>query len=753
MPPRGSSFVALSLLFTVGGLFGAPPPETTAVASSEVPITLLITSGLGGQLVNAHGQTMALVAAAVRHETAAAEQAGRRVLVFDAGRTVTPYAESRHEGGKTTLAVLEAAGCQAFAPDAMDFSLGKEAFEHLATHYDVPILLPFLAAPHERSDRLPHEIRVDLPDGPVVRLISLFDPIFRGDLEASDHAARPEHLPEELGSPDQIDIVIVHSSGAGKETRSRELTWEILDDPRGADLLYDPDMGHDMKVDAVVEGEAIHLIGRARERNEWRLLRIDARAIHDTETGWRIVDVVSDVLPLDPNLPVDPELAAQVRQSWERFHLDNDIPLIAGGPTDYQALRLFALEAMREATRAEVAVLNRGALRPVADKFFTGERLTNEAVLRMLSIDQRIQVIELTGRELQRLASSSAERTYEDGTPRSDSLEFLGFEDGRVNGRRVVSDEIYRVVTNQYLLSGGDGHRLLAQQPVDPNVERLPELRRDIVIPRLAEADEPFADLSRRSLWRYGVDRLALIADGVETDRDPAYRDASDSRASADDSVGVRARLQLRLDLDRTRWRWENRFKSRFGLIEIDDTTREIEDELTLDSSLVYLENRFWGGSPFASLTIESELRRNEGSDGDELPRRLEETLAAGLTWELEHWKRIRLGAVLREYPNLEQDRQLGFKAEAEFAWPALRSDDQRGFEMDLLAEHLEDDLSEIDRFDLEARLLFPLVRDFAFTPGFNYYWFADSRLPGAASFYRISFGLSYRWAGKHQSW
>ncbi|MBZ0114964.1 MAG: 5'-nucleotidase C-terminal domain-containing protein [Thermoanaerobaculia bacterium] len=725
-------------------------------------VTLLITSGLNGKLVDADDRSLALVAAAVKAAAERERSAGREVVILDAGRTLTPYAESRHEGGTTVMEVLTAAGSQAYAPDPMDFSLGLDALEALGQESSVPVILPSVAAMPSAGSSLTKAAEIKLDRGLTVRIHNIMSEYYMGDLRASGVDTSGPILPVAFGDAQSLDLVIVHTNGDGKSTRSRRLAWELLDEPRGADLLFDPDMSHDLRVNATVDGRPLYLVGRIRDK-EWKLTAVEV-SLEPTAEGWTVVEVNSTALPIGDDAP-DPVLDAQVRASWKKFHQDNDIPLREGAPKDYKELRAFALAAMRESTHAEVAVLNRGGLRPVEQRFLDGDALTKEAVLRMLSIDQRIEVIDLSGRDLVALAKETERRFYEDGTLRQDSLEFVGLtyevkdrgtelaevSDVLINGRAVIENDRYSVATNQYLLAGGDNYPLLMEIG-SPEGDRVPpELRRDMVLPRLEQVDESFVDLSKKFLWRYGVEELSLLADGVETHHDDEYGESSDSRASAGDSTSIRSRVRMYVNLDRTHWRWENRFKASFGLLETPDETTEIDDDLRFDSSLIFDQPRLLGGSPYISLTLDSEIRRNRNAAGEIRPRQFEETLAGGLSWTTTLWPRIRLGGVVREFPNLDRDRQYGLSAEADFHLPPL--DRRPGFEMNLLAEHLSNDDTDQRRAGIDLRVLFPVVKDLAFTPSASYYWLDDSDYPGSATYYRLSVGLAYQWRGKRQSW
>ena len=727
-------------------------------------VTFLVTSALSGRLVDAQNRPLAEIAASLQAEAVRARSQGRQVVILDAGRTVTPYAETRHEGGTTTMVVLEAGGVQAYLPDPMDLTLGRPALERLSQSTHIPIILPFLAQPSTEDTPLALHQDIDLGDDLVVRLRSVFSSHFGPDVESAGLETGDGHLPESLGTPKTLDLVVVHSNGKDQNTVSRGLTWTLLDKPRGAEILLDPAMSHDMEVRTQVDGRPLFLVGRVRNPDERTILRIDA-TVAWVEDEWRVNHLDSVVLPLDRTLKADPQLTSQVRSTWQRFHDENDVALQHETPVTYQALHLYALASMREFAKAEVAIMHREGLRPVAEKFFTGERITREAVLRMLSIDQRIETIDLTGAELSALATTAARRPRPQDPLRNNSLEFFGMtyevskpgtaeakiSNVRVNGRPILSGDRYRVATNQFLLTGGDGYTLLAGKDRHSNQTVAPELREDIVIPRSSEESPPFTDLTSRSLWRYGLGELSILADGVETDRTQDYVDSPDSRASATDSTSIRGRLALYLDLDRGRWRWENRLKGSFGLVQIESTSNEIDDDLRLDSSFVFGHTTLLGGSPYAALGLDTEFRRSRQPDGSLSPRQLEETASAGLNWNTARWPRIRLGATLREYPNLDRDPQLGLSGQAEFL---LKARDRRpGLKLSVLGEHLESDDSEVERFDLDLRLSFPLFKQLSFAPSLNYYWLEDSDFTGDASYFRLSVGLAYQWNGKHQSW
>lgn len=736
----------------------------SAPSPSRPSLTVLVTAGTGGRLVDEDEVTVAALVAAVREEASRARAEGREVLVLDAGRTLLPFAESRFDGGRTMVAVLAAAGCQVLALGPIDLGLGGERLRALGAEAPFPVLGPLAEGAGTTAPGLPGDAVVRTSGGIEVAVVNLFAESFSGEVESAGLAVRPGAAGDLDLPADALRVAVVHSDGRGSSLASRALTWRLVEEPQGLQLLVDPDMGADLLLRREGPGGPVLLLGRRQAGSEsWRAARLDLDLEAGGDGGWRPVDAEVQEVRVRADAAQDPRLVARVWATMARFRQRTGDTLPTAAPADRAGLERFVLEAMREAASAEVAILNRGGLRPVEEGLLAGDRLRREAVLRMLSLPQELETVTLTGAELERLAADSASRVDAGGAPRKDGLLMLGLtydvteggvKNPRVNGRQLRADDRYRAVTTGYLLSGGDGYEVLTGHEAEPLVGpagTAVELREDVVLPRLERAGEPFPDLEARPVWRYGADRLAASLDSVRTSRDPAYDASSDSRAAARDSSSVLAEAILRADRELPGWRWENRLRARFGLLDAAGAeVRETDDDLRLDSSAVFTRATFLGGaSPFVAATVNSELRRNRDPDGGLLPRQLEESLSAGAAWSRPMWPRLRLGVVARHYSHVDRDPQLGLTAEAVLriepkgAWPGL---DGR-----LLAEHLRDGSSSLTRLDLDLRGLFPLRGSLAFTPALNLYRLDDSTLPGAAEYRRFTLGLSYSWSGRRQ--
>lgn len=545
---------------------------------------------------------------------------------------------------------------------------------------------------------------------------------------------------------------------------TRELSWRVLENPYGLDVLLDPDFGQEVVVERQTEHGPVWLLGRPETKAvPWSVavIRLDIRR---TEDGWDVIEARQEIVEAAPGTLVDARLDASVRANFERFRATLGDPLPAEAPRQREGLEAFVLEAMRERAGAEVAVINHGGLRPVHTQHFQAEFLTRETVMRLLSFDQNLVAGEISGATLQELVAESLTRVDAEGAPNKSRLLFAGVtyevEDGqptsvKVNGRPLYEDDPYRVVTTSFLAAGGDNYpQLGVLDGLEVRVEdgRPVELRETVVMPRLEDASRPFVDLERKALWRYSIDRVRFAFDAVSTSRDASYDDASDSRARARDSGSLLLDTWLWADREMPNWKWENDLRARFGLIDTEDSEpSELDDDLQLDSAALFTRWDLLGGAhPFVNLRLDSEFRRNEDSEGNRQPRQFEQTLGAGISWSFAHWPRLRIAAVGRHYSNIDRSAEVGASAEVWYDWKSPGRGP--GLDARLLVEYLRGSDADVQRVDLDVRLTWTIASRLLFTPGFNYYIYDDSTLLGTARYGRLTLGLAYTWSDKHQT-
>lgn len=123
----------------------------------------------------------------------------------------------------------------------------------------------------------------------------------------------------------------------------------------------------------------------------------------------------------------------------------------------------FVADAVREAGRADVGLINNGGVRaPLPEG-----RVTVGDVMTILPFTDQVVVVPMTGDRLRGLLDFVAERVGKGGYA---SVSGVAFEirgdraaNIRVGGRALEGDRVYRVATVDYLYEGGDGYAMLAK--------------------------------------------------------------------------------------------------------------------------------------------------------------------------------------------------------------------------------------------------------------------------------------------------
>ncbi|MFZ5711056.1 MAG: bifunctional metallophosphatase/5'-nucleotidase [Pseudomonadota bacterium] len=193
--------------------------------------------------------------------------------------------------------------------------------------------------------------------------------------------------------------------------------------------------------------------------------------------GWtpsfRFIDTAS-VTP-------DPETQAKVDAL--KAQLDKELAVEIGtveGPMDSRrnvvrgeesAVGNLIADAIREATGADVAIMNGGGIR--ADRTYDpGSRLTRGDIFAELPFGNRTVLTELPGRQIL-LALENGVSQVEKGSGRFPQVSGMTYifdptapagsrvSGVTVGGRPLDPDKVYRLATNDYVLGGGDGYSAL----------------------------------------------------------------------------------------------------------------------------------------------------------------------------------------------------------------------------------------------------------------------------------------------------
>ena len=129
----------------------------------------------------------------------------------------------------------------------------------------------------------------------------------------------------------------------------------------------------------------------------------------------------------------------------------------------------FVTDVIRDATGADVAIINSGGIRAP----LPAGNVTVGDVYSTLPFDNRIVVVSMPGWRLRELLDFSGGRIGKGGFAQVSGVSFVIRGDRasyiRVNKKPLESDQTYRVATVDFLYEGGDGYAILAKTgPADP---------------------------------------------------------------------------------------------------------------------------------------------------------------------------------------------------------------------------------------------------------------------------------------------
>ena len=406
-------------------------------------------------------------------------------------------------------------------------------------------------------------------------------------------------------------------------------------------------------------------------------------------------------------------------------------------PVTGQDMLELAASVMRQASDAEVAILNQGALdrrwRPMKS-----DALVASDVYLAFPYDEVLVSAEVEPEWLQSVASV-------------EGLVTLGLDGDMVNGRPVEPRGTYRVVTLQYLASGGDG-----VLPPGPSWQRVRDLRlRESLLshlqvsrsvdPRTAFPD-PMDDFAWVLRWDINGTFSGVVVDNPTVDGSVAYSATQLTRAS---NLTVGLDTTIRADALSRVWRWDNEFRA------ITLRTRTVGSGFTDDPGVLALRStvtyrglqqrweRFYVPEPFIETFIESEITVPEERNF----RHLELRPTAGLRFSLADELSLKLGASVRT-ELLDPNRELtpGGQAELRLApWVIAEAEDRsltlEGFITFFASGSLQELRGQVDSG-------FDILRPLALLFRFGVFAQADGDRPAGVAF-DTTIALRLRFVGR----
>lgn len=257
----------------------------------------------------------------------------------------------------------------------------------------------------------------------------------------------------------------------------------------------DKQLAKAVKVDLILGGHEHELIQTKSGETPIYKMGSDARNLGRIEikvsakTG-AVQSIDCKVIPVTKDVPEDPRAKAIIDDYEKQLEARIGVTLdekIGESGVDLDAQQAtvraqesnlgdFIADTYREATGADVAVLNGGGIR--SDRLYPAGPITNRHVLSILPFKNKIVVIQVTGAELRKALERGVSRVVEDkedgGFLQVAGLKFVydglrpaGSRIVRVTiaGRAINDNKRYKLATISYLAEGNEGYEMIGGKP------------------------------------------------------------------------------------------------------------------------------------------------------------------------------------------------------------------------------------------------------------------------------------------------
>ena len=376
-------------------------------------------------------------------------------MVLDAGDAISPATLSAWDKGKTMVDLMRIADYTALTPGNHEFDLGLETFNERQREAGFPFLAAnIIAQGNVEIGTIGHMLLT--VGGVKIGILGVVTPeiaeqtnprnvtgLTFGDPVKAAKASAAALL--EQGA-DYV-IAIVHMSEAATLKLAQRLSGVDLVVAGGHEKASRPVMVRSLT--RLVNG--VQIVRTPRNGSYLGLVSVTlTRGGQERKFG--VLKADASLLRVGLDVPGDPEAEALVRQLETAYAQETGEALgrVASGDLVDQAGAVANL--MRWHTGSEIGIVNRGVFQPLEPD----EPVYLRDVKRFVRFDDTLVRLLLKGRQLRRIVGVA--KRHRSG-PRG--LVYAGLDPGemRVNGRPILDNEDYRVVTLEFLLRGGDAYR------------------------------------------------------------------------------------------------------------------------------------------------------------------------------------------------------------------------------------------------------------------------------------------------------
>jgi len=378
----------------------------------------------------------------------------------------------------------------------------------------------------------------------------------------------------------------------------------------------------------------------------------------------------------------------------------------------------FVANVMQLGAQAEAAMINRGALRPLALK---GEvRLSS--LDSLMRFEDDVVLVRMRGGELQKLIENSQKLERE-----GQKLVFAGYDADAdtINGRPFDKSETFQIATTRFLAFGGDGH-LENKKPAEPPGGRLSlraltreAIRHGGTLPGVRRG---------RSTWKtqWETDVSLTLTSMYESGEDDPSENSMAWNGSVEGNVShTTPRRALELEL-----------RTRFGQVLKEGDLRESSDRV--DGKLLYTWHRR-DPAPFVAFDLNTLWTPRPGRD-----RPLTVRGSSGLETKRDDLK-VRFGLGL-ERDFVEAETRVGIEVVPEYKVQLFRKI-KLDFQTEIFYAATERRLSA----ENQNKIKIELPGDLKLTANADVYfeWDGPDDRRDLETELQVGLGLGYDWGGK----
>lgn len=483
-----------------GGLDSALPLLAAAEGADTVTVSVVHSNDVYGELLREAGRD-SMGGMAPRVHLIREIRAQGPAVVLDAGDAIGPATLCAWDKGKTMIQLMHLAGYSALTPGNHEFDYGLEVFNERLKEAGFPFLAANIIAQGGVDIGTIGHVLLKV-DGVKIGVLGVVTPdlaaqtnprnvaglTFEDPVKAAQTAAAAlveqgaeyviaiAHMPEEatLELAQRVQHLDLIVAGGHEKARRPVLVRSLTRLANGVQIVRTPRNGPFLGLVSVT-------FVRPSPGAPYRALKADA-----------------SLLAADPSVPGDPEAGAIISRLETAYDQATGEALgrFASGDLNDQAAAVANL--MRWHTGSEIAIVNRGVFQALP----ADEPVYLRDVKKFVRFDDTLVRLLLKGRDLRRIADRAAGQASG-----ARGLVFAGLDPKqmRVNGRPLIDNEDYRVVTLEFLARGGDAYPEFGQ-----STEALPTAisLRSLVVgglkvwrPLMAAS---FGVLDRKPVWLSG---------------------------------------------------------------------------------------------------------------------------------------------------------------------------------------------------------------------------------------------------------